>query len=39
MDPTDAKNLLFNIARLREERTKETDAVATGIVEVYLTVV
>ena len=39
MDPTDAKKLLFNVTRLREELTKETDAVATGIVEVYLTVV
>ena len=39
MHPTDAKNLLVNIAKLREEHTKETDAVATKIVEVYLTVV
>ena len=39
MHPNDAKNLLFNIAKLREEHTKETNAVATDIVKVYFTTV
>ena len=38
MNPSDAKKLLFNISRLGEEHTKETEVVATAIVKVYSTV-
>ena len=39
MPPDDAKNLLLKISGLREGHTKETEALAAAIVEVYLTVV
>ena len=39
MHPNDAKNLLFNITKLREGHTKETNTVATDIVKVYFTTV
>ena len=35
MNPSDAKKLLFNISGLREEHTKETEAMATAIVKVH----